>query len=87
MSHLWIIVVQWVVVMNVATGQVFTIIKIQWVCLSKFHEWWEFEVPRYREELKARYGKVLSFAIYPLSLFEYFANSLLSLVPLWLRQK
>ena len=87
MSFLWIILVQWAVVLHVPTGTTYTIILVQWVCLSKFHEWWEFEVPRYREELKARYGKVLSFAIYPLSLFEYFANSLLSLVPSRLLQK
>ena len=87
MSFLWIILVQWAVVLHVPTGTTYTIIIVQWVCLSKLHEWWEFEVPRYREELKARYGKVLSHNVYFLSLFEYFANSLLSLVPLWLRQK
>ena len=40
---------------------------VQWVCLSKWHEWWEFEVPRYREELKDRYGGALSQRVYFLS--------------------
>ena len=71
---------------NLATGQTFLIINTQWVCLSKWHEWWQFEVPRYREELKERYGGVLSFNHYFLSLFEYYGNSLLSLVPVWFRQ-
>ena len=86
MSHIWIIIQQWAIVINLATGQTFLIINTQWVCLSKWHEWWQFEVPRYREELKDRFGGVLSFNHYFLSLFEYYGNSLLSLVPLWFRQ-
>ena len=82
MSHIWIIIQQWAIVINLATGQTFLIINTQWVCLSKWHEWWQFEVPRYREELKDRFGGVLSFNHYFLSLFEYYGNSLLSLVPL-----
>ena len=81
MSHIWIIIQQWAIVINLATGQTFLIINTQWVCLSKWHEWWHFEVPRYREELKDRFGGVLSFNHYFLSLFEYYGNSLLSLAP------
>ena len=62
---------------NLATGRTFLIINTQWVCLSqKGTEWWHFEVLRYREELKDRYGGVLSFNHYFLSLFEYYGNSL-----------
>ena len=36
MSFLWIIIVQWFVVVHVATEQTYTIIIVQWVCLSSY---------------------------------------------------
>ena len=42
----------WVVLVNPVTGATIVVVVIIWVCLVKFHEWWEEDRPDIIEEIK-----------------------------------
>ena len=42
----------WVVLVNPVTGATIVVVVIIWVCLTKFHEWWEEDRPDIIEEIK-----------------------------------
>ena len=52
MSHCWLVVIMWVVLVNPVTGATIVVVVIIWVCLVKFHEWWEEDRPDIIEEIK-----------------------------------
>ena len=52
MSHCWLVVIMWVVLVNPVTGATIVVVVIIWVCLTKFHEWWEEDRPDIIEDIK-----------------------------------
>ena len=52
MSHCWLVVIMWVVLVNPVTGATIVVVVIIWVCLVKFHEWWEEDRPDIIEDIK-----------------------------------
>ena len=44
--------IMWVVLVNPVTGATIVVVVIIWVCLTKFHEWWEEDRPDIIEEIK-----------------------------------
>ena len=42
MSHNWLILINWAVIMNTLTKKKRLVVVINWVCFATFHNWWCF---------------------------------------------
>uniref|UniRef100_A0A7S4EAG0 Uncharacterized protein n=1 Tax=Pelagomonas calceolata TaxID=35677 RepID=A0A7S4EAG0_9STRA len=97
MSHNWLIIVNWAVIMNTLTKKKRLVVVINWVCFATFHNWWKEGRVRLKGYVTGRYYRKVGAAsaddvdvaveVTFLSLYEKGINAILPLVSLDLREK
>ena len=55
MSHNWLIIVNWAIILNTLTKKKRLVVVVNWVCFATFHNWWKEGRVRLKNYLKDGY--------------------------------